>query len=191
MLGVAVRMSSELHPRDVQRIWDETNRLRVESRAAGASLRVSAFLEEDEMSWTARSSVAAYGHVVMRVVVGFLFACHGAEKILGAFGGMPPGTGGKAAFLSFIWFAGFLELVGGILILVGLFTRCTAFILSGEMAVAYFMAHFPRGFWPILNGGEPAVLYCFIFLHFAASGAGLFSLDHALWGKSAHEDVAL
>jgi putative oxidoreductase len=135
------------------------------------------------MNSTTRNSVAAYGHSLMRVIVGFLFACHGAEKILGAFGGMPP-TGGKAAFLSFIWVGGILELVGGILILLGLFTRFTAFILSGEMAVAYFLVHFRHGFWPILNGGEPAVLYCFLFLHFAASGAGLFSVDHALWGKN-------
>jgi putative oxidoreductase len=139
------------------------------------------------MSSTTRNSLAAYSHSLLRIIIGFLFSCHGAQKILGMFGGMPPGTGGKAALFSFIWVGGILELVGGILILVGLFTRFTAFILSGEMAVAYFMVHFPHGFWPIKNGGEPAVFYCFVFLYFAASGAGLFSVDHALWGKHAQE----
>jgi putative oxidoreductase len=80
-----------------------------------------------------------------------------------------------------------LETVGGFLILVGLFTQVTAFILSGEMAVAYFMVHFPRAFWPIKNGGEAAVLYCFLFLYLAAAGAGSFSLDRAIGGKSGRE----
>jgi putative oxidoreductase len=124
----------------------------------------------------------------MRIIIGFLFMFHGAEKILGMFGGMPPGTGGRVAFLSFLWFGGMLELFGGFLVCIGLFTRFTAFILSGEMAVAYFMAHFPKGFWPFVNGGEPAVVYCFVFLFFAASGAGLFSVDHALWGRLGTED---
>jgi putative oxidoreductase len=140
--------------------------------------------EEGSMSSATRNSLAAYGHSLLRIIIGFLFSCHGAQKILGMFGGMG-GTGAKAAVFSFIWVGGILELVGGLLILFGLFTRFTAFILSGEMAVAYFMVHFPHGFWPIKNGGEPAVFYCFVFLFFAAAGAGLFSLDHALWGKSA------
>jgi putative oxidoreductase len=80
---------------------------------------------------------------------------------------------------SLMGFAGVLELVGGLLILVGLFTRPTAFILSGEMAAAYFMAHAPHGFLPILNQGELAVVYCFVFLYFAVAGAGAFSIDTA------------
>jgi putative oxidoreductase len=79
--------------------------------------------------------------------------------------------------------AGVLELVGGILIMIGLFTRPVAFILSGEMAVAYFTAHFPQGFWPTQNGGEPAALFCFIFLYMAARGAGDFSVDAVLRGR--------
>jgi len=82
-----------------------------------------------------------------------------------------------ASFGSFPWFAGFLELVGGLLILLGLFTAPVAFILSGEMAVAYFMVHYPRGFFPNTNGGELAVLYCFLFLYLASAGGGSVSLD--------------
>lgn len=141
------------------------------------------------MSSMTSNSLEAYAHSLLRIIVGFLFMFHGAQKVLGMFGGMG-GTGAKAAVLSFIWVGGMLELVGGILILLGLFTRVTAFILSGEMAVAYFMVHFPRGFWPIQNGGEPAVVYCFVFLYFAAAGAGLFSLDHMLRKKSAEESTA-
>jgi putative oxidoreductase len=79
-----------------------------------------------------------------------------------------------------LWVAGCFETVGGLLILVGLFTAAAAFILSGEMAVAYFMQDFPRGFWPIRNGGEPAVVYCFVFLYLAAAGAGPLSAHRAL-----------
>jgi putative oxidoreductase len=80
--------------------------------------------------------------------------------------------------------AGVLETFGGILLLAGLFTRPVAFVLCGEMAVAYFRAHAPRGFWPIANGGELAVLYCFIFLYLAVAGAGPVSLDRIIWKKS-------
>jgi putative oxidoreductase len=76
-----------------------------------------------------------------------------------------------------IWFAGAIELVGGILLLVGLFTRAAAFILSGEMAFAYFIGHSPKGFYPLTNGGEAAVLFCFVFLYIAAAGAGPWSID--------------
>jgi len=78
--------------------------------------------------------------------------------------------------------AGVLEVFGGALLLIGLFSRPVAFILSGEMAVAYFQAHYPRGFWPVLNGGEPAILFCFVFLYLAAAGAGPWSID-ALWRR--------
>jgi putative oxidoreductase len=86
---------------------------------------------------------------------------------------------------SLIWIAGVIELVGGVLLLLGLFTRPTAFILSGEMAVAYFMAHAPRGFFALLNGGEPAVLFCFAFLYLAFAGPGVWSIDHARRGNGA------
>lgn len=109
---------------------------------------------------------------VFRILAGIMFACHGAQKLFGAFGGMPPGVP-KAL----IWTAGPIELVGGILIAIGLFTRMTAFILSGFMAVAYFTGHAPNGFWPATNGGELAILYCWLFLFIAASGAGGLALD--------------
>lgn len=113
-------------------------------------------------------------HAIFRIVLGFLFACHGAQKLLG----IPhPGPGGTVPLFSFMGLAGFLELAGGLMIMFGLLTRVTAFILSGEMAVAYFMAHQPQGALPITNKGEPAVLYCFAFLFFSAAGAGLYSLD--------------
>lgn len=116
-----------------------------------------------------------YALAALRVVAAFLFCCHGAQKLFGAFGGM--GHGAAAKTFTLLWFAGVLEFVGGLLIGVGLFTRIVAFILCGEMAVAYFKQHLPRGFFPIQNGGELAVLYCFLFLYFCAAGAGAFSVD--------------
>jgi putative oxidoreductase len=94
------------------------------------------------------------------------------------------GLGGSAAFGSLIWTAGVLECFGGLLILLGLFTRPVAFLLCGQMAVAYFQSHSPKGFWPILNGGELAVLYCFIFLYLSIAGPGPFSLDRLIRKKS-------
>jgi putative oxidoreductase len=110
----------------------------------------------------------------MRIVAGFLFLQHGTAKLLGTphiamFDGLQ--------VFSLIGLAGILELVGGLLILIGLFTRPAAFILSGEMAVAYFMAHAPHGLLPILNQGELAVMYCFVFLYLSVAGGGEFSLD--------------
>ncbi|MGE5646343.1 MAG: DoxX family protein [Acidobacteriota bacterium] len=122
------------------------------------------------------NSLSRYALSVMRIVAGFTFTLHGAQKILGAFGGLD-GHGAKAAMLSLPWFGGILELSLGPLILLGVFTRPVAFILAGEMAVAYFKVHAPRGFFPILNGGELAVLYCFLFLFLSATGAGPISLD--------------
>jgi putative oxidoreductase len=114
---------------------------------------------------------------VLRIIVGFLFIAHGSQKLFG----FPPGQrAGTPALLSLAGVAGILEFFGGLLILVGLFTRPVAFILSGQMAVAYFMVHAPRGFWPIVNGGELAVLYCFTFLYLAAAGGGPWSLDRQL-----------
>ena len=115
---------------------------------------------------------------LLRIVAGFMFSLHGVQKILGWLGGMG-GTGATAPVLSFPWVAGILELVGGLLLVVGLFTVPVAFLLSGEMAVAYFMAHFPQGFFPILNRGELAALYCFVFLYIATAGPGPWSIDAA------------
>ncbi|HSB17128.1 MAG TPA: DoxX family protein [Bryobacteraceae bacterium] len=120
---------------------------------------------------------------LLRIAAGFTFSLHGFQKLFGCFGGMG-GSGATAAFGTLPWVAGVLEAFGGILLLAGLFTRPVAFILCGEMAVAYFRAHAPRGFWPIANGGELAVLYCFIFLYLAVAGAGPVSLDRIVRKKS-------
>lgn len=114
---------------------------------------------------------------LMRFVSGLLFMQAGGMKILNWFGGVPAQFGGQPPLLSQIGIGGLLELVGGLLIMLGLFTRPVAFVLSGEMAVAYFQFHQPNGFWPIQNHGEPAVLLCFIFLLLAAHGGGEWSLD--------------
>ena len=118
-------------------------------------------------------------YALFRIVAGFLFMLHGAQKLLGLYGGMG-GSGATAAMFTLPWFAGVIELVGGILLMIGLFTRVVAFIASGEMAVAYFMVHQPQGGWPIQNGGELAALYCFAFLYVAARGAGVWSADGAM-----------
>jgi len=114
---------------------------------------------------------------LLRVVAGLLFVQAGGLKLFDWFGGIPAQFGGHPTILSQTWIGGVLEFYGGAAILAGLFTRPVAFILSGEMAVAYFQFHQPNGVWPIQNHGEPAVLFCFIFLFFAANGAGRWSLD--------------
>jgi putative oxidoreductase len=114
----------------------------------------------------------------LRVVTGFLFFQHGAPKLLASWPGNEPGD--TAEFLSLIWFSGILEFIGGPLIMLGLLTRPVAFVLAGEMAVAYFLRHAPAGFWPGSNRGELAALYCFVFLYFSARGAGPLSLDARL-----------
>ncbi|MFN2433400.1 MAG: DoxX family protein [Gemmatimonadota bacterium] len=116
---------------------------------------------------------------LLRIVAGLLFMQHGVQKLFGLLGGVD-GEGATVETLSQFWFAGVLEFVGGLLMVLGLFTQPVAFLLSGEMAVAYFTAHLPRGFWPIQNGGELAALYAFIWLFFAAHGAGAWSLDRLL-----------
>jgi putative oxidoreductase len=108
------------------------------------------------------------------MVAAFLFMAHGAQKLL-AWPASEPRE--AVALVSLMGLAGVLELVGGLFLLLGLFTRPVAFLLAGEMAVAYAMAHTPRGFWPILNHGELAVLYCFLYLYLAAVGGGPWSLD--------------
>jgi putative oxidoreductase len=109
---------------------------------------------------------------VTRFLAGIMFACHGAQKLFGAFGGLPPGVP-KAL----IWSAGPIELVGGALIAIGLFTRSMAFLASGLMAFAYFIGHAHNGFWPATNGGELAIFYCWLFLYIAAQGPGAWALD--------------
>jgi putative oxidoreductase len=121
---------------------------------------------------------SSYLYAVMRIVVGLLFACHGAQKLFGVLGGVD-GQGGSAPLFSLFGLAGIIELVGGLLIAVGLMTGYAAFVASGEMAGAYFMEHAPRSFWPIQNTGELAVLYCFVFLYIASTGAGVWSVDRA------------
>jgi putative oxidoreductase len=113
---------------------------------------------------------------VLRVVAAFVFATAGTSKLFAFPVGMPP-DGGTAVFGSQIWIGGVLEVFGGVLLLLGLFTRPVAFILAGEMAVAYFQFHFPKSFWPTVNMGIPAVMYCFVWLYFSAAGAGPWSLD--------------
>ena len=117
-------------------------------------------------------------HALLRIVSGLLFIHPGGMKLLGWFGGMPAGVELTPLLVT----AGVIEMVCGTLILLGLLTRPAAFLASGEMAFAYFIGHFPHGFWPIQNHGEPAVLNCFIFLFFAANGAGPLSVD-ALLGR--------
>lgn len=116
---------------------------------------------------------------VMRAVTGILFLQHGSQKL---FAVPAEGIRPTVDLFSLMGLAGTLEFFGGMLILVGLFTRPVAFILSGQMAIAYFMAHAPKGFWPILNKGELAVLYCFVFLYLAAAGGGAWSVDR-FWRK--------
>jgi putative oxidoreductase len=125
------------------------------------------------------ASWAPYLLSVLRIVAAFLFIAHGTQKLFG-FPSLEPRPG--VVLNSLRGLASILEIVGGTLMFFGLFTRPVAFLLSGEMAVAYFMAHAPRNFWPLLNRGEPAVLFCFIWLYFAAAGAGAWSLD-ALFGR--------
>lgn len=120
-------------------------------------------------------------YALMRIMVGLLFAQHGAQKLFGWLGGMGD-DGGSAAFLSLMFFAGVVEFFGGLLIAVGFQTSWAGFIASGEMAAAYFMAHAPRGFFPIQNHGEPAIVYSFIFLYIASHGAGTLSID-SIFGK--------
>jgi putative oxidoreductase len=114
---------------------------------------------------------------LLRIITGFLLIPHGAQKLFGVLGRE------AVPHLSLLWIAGVLELIGGLAILLGLFTRPVAFVLSGLMASAYWMAHGHQAFWPIVNKGELAVLYCFVFLLLAARGGGNFSVDGCLRKK--------
>jgi putative oxidoreductase len=137
------------------------------SPAAPASTRV-----------TALDRLQPYALSILRIMAGLLFCEHGLSKLFGfpPHGAMPP-------FLALEWFAGCVESTGGILVALGLLTRPAAFLMSGEMAIGYFLDHAPRSFFPLLNGGDAAVLYCFIFLYLVFAGAGPLSLDALLWGK--------
>jgi len=117
---------------------------------------------------------------ILRIVVALLFIEHGTQKLIGF--PVPLNTSGSLPPLMLV--AGVLESCGGLLILLGLFTRPVAFLLSGEMAVAYFTSHAPRGFFPLQNMGEVTVLYCFIFLFMVVAGGGVWSLDNLLWRRS-------
>ena len=116
---------------------------------------------------------------ILRIVAALIFFEHGSQKLLG----FPP-TDSPPGVLSLSWVAGALELVGGALLAVGLFTRPVAFVLSGEMAFAYWMAHAPRSFFPVLNGGDAAILYCFVFLYLAFAGGGPWSADALRAGRT-------
>ncbi len=109
---------------------------------------------------------------ILRIVAGLMFLEHGLGKLTG----FPSATIHPAPF-QLLWFAGVIELVGGALLAMGLFTRCVAFVMSGEMAIGYFMAHFPKSFFPLVNGGDAAVLYCFIFFYIFVAGGGSWSVD--------------
>ena len=123
-------------------------------------------------------------YALLRIVAGLMFLTHGVQKLFGTLGMPKP-----VPLLSFPFgAAGIIELVCGVLILLGLFGSIAAFIASGEMAAAYFMAHYPKSFWPIVNQGEVAVLYCFLFLYIAATGSGIWSLD-ALRPRAARAPV--
>ncbi|RDC62139.1 DoxX family protein [Adhaeribacter pallidiroseus] len=115
---------------------------------------------------------APYFFALLRIVAGLMFAMHGTQKLFGW-----PGDGTAMPLASMMGFAGVVELVGGLLIAFGLFTGLAAFIASGQMAAAFFIAHVPKGPNPLLNQGELALLYCFLFLYIAAHGAGIWSLD--------------
>lgn len=119
----------------------------------------------------ALAKLAPYFYVLLRIVAGLAFAQHGAQKLFGVLGGT------ARPLASQLGLAGIIEFVGGIMIALGLFTTPVAFLASGQMAVAYFQAHLPRGIWPIENGGELAMLFCFLFLYISAVGSGKLSLD--------------
>ena len=122
--------------------------------------------------------LAPYVLSVLRIMAGLLFLEHGMSRLLGFPSPLP-----TPPLFTLYWFAGAIEFLGGVLVTAGLFTRVAAFLMSGEMAFAYFLSHAPRGFFPILNSGDGAILYCFVFLYLVFAGAGPWSLD-ALWRKA-------
>jgi len=129
------------------------------------------------------TGLAGTTHTVLRVGAGLLFMAHGAQKLLGWFGGFGGQPGATASLMSQMGLAGILELVGGGLLVLGVLTRPVAFVLAAEMVVAYVMAHLPKGLLPIENQGEPAALYFLIFVFLFGNGAGRFSVDHWMSGR--------
>jgi len=129
-----------------------------------------------------------YVYAILRIVSGFVFMLHGTQKFFG-YPPSPPGRGGGSLDALMTVGAG-IELIGGLLIMIGLFASIAAFISSGMMAVAYFMAHQPQGLWPPTNGGDAAVLYCFIFLYIAARGSGVWSVDSLFRGSGIQANSA-
>jgi putative oxidoreductase len=121
--------------------------------------------------------IGPLSHALLRIVSGLLFACHGAQKLFGAFGGSGGNAGATAPLFSLLWIGGVIELIGGALIALGVRTQIAAFVCSGQRAVAYFMFHQPKGPLPIQNGGELAALYAFAFLFLAARGPGPLALE--------------
>ena len=130
--------------------------------------------------------VAPSLYAVLRIIGALLYACHGAQKLFGLFGGV---RGGTVPLMSLLGLAAVIELGAGLLMAGGVLTRPAAFLASGEMAFAYWLSHAPRGFWPIRNGGEVAVLNCFLFLYIASQGAGPWSLAQV--GNTLHRAVPL
>lgn len=118
---------------------------------------------------------APHALAALRIMAALLFIAHGTQKLLGF--PAPPSSGTLPAAFTMAWTAGMLELFGGLLVLVGLLTRPAAFVLSGLMAFAYFLAHAPRSFYPVLNGGDAAILFCFVFLYLVFAGPGSLSID--------------
>jgi putative oxidoreductase len=126
--------------------------------------------------WLGRYSEVIYA--IVRMLVGLLFVCHGAQKLFGVFGGQ------NLPSSPLILTAGTIEFFGGSLVALGLWAGYAAFVASGEMAVAYFTMHAPGGFWPIANKGEPAIFFCFIFLYIASRGSGRLSVDALMTSRS-------
>ena len=125
----------------------------------------------------ARTTFESYAYAALRIVTGFLFLFHGLQKLFGMYGGQ------SVPLMSLRGAAGVIELVGGALVMIGSFTTPVAFLCSGEMAAAYFMAHAPQDPWPIVNRGELAALYCFVFLYISSRGGGPLSLDRIIRGR--------
>lgn len=132
-----------------------------------------------------------HAYAIMRIVVGFVFLLHGAQKLFGAFPRNPDEAGSAAALMSLMGVAGVLEFFGGLLVMVGFRAGWAAFLVSGQMAVAYFMVHFPQGVMPVQNmGGETAILYSFVFLYIATRGSGMWSVDAMLSGEKSASRAA-